>query len=75
MTLEEATKRLKLSETVVSGWEEIGMVGNSVESKMRMIFAETQVLYTIEHEFPALAERAKAIGRRYSALGMRVKLG
>jgi hypothetical protein len=75
MDILEAKKRVDLSETVIKGWEEVGMAGSRVEDKMRMIFAETQVLYSIEHGFPPLTERAKAVGARYGKLAMAVKTG
>jgi hypothetical protein len=71
----QARARLDLSRQVITGWENAGMAGNRVEDKMRMIFAETQILYDIEHGFPEFAEDAKAIGARYSALAMEVKRG
>ncbi len=51
------------------------MVGNRVEDKMRLIFDETQILYAIGRDHPALADEAKALGERYSQLALRVKLG
>lgn len=76
MTLDEAEKRLALSERTAYSYEAMGgMLVGSVEDRMKMIFAETQVLYTIEHGFPTLAERAKAVGRRYGQLALAVKSG
>jgi hypothetical protein len=73
MTKDEADQRLRLSNTVLLGWETLGLPGGRLEDSLRMIREETQVLYDLSQAHPHLVEEALAIGRRYQLIVERLR--
>lgn len=73
MTKNEAEARLDLSRKTLDTWEAMGGPTGSVGGLMRMLSEESNILFAIAEEHPALAAAAGALGKRYGEFVKRFK--